>query len=140
MPSRSTSPRSMIAERRSTSCSISATVRRSRSGRAMRAEQGSQAVLQQVPAQLAEICRVLTNVASGSRGRALIDDLRVTAGGTTAEVLWQALFADCLRVTYSAAMADGLIENREIEALYEMITAAAARYAAGQRAQYGEFT
>ncbi len=105
----------------------------------MRAEPGGRAVLRQVPAQLAEICRVLTRVASGSSGQALIDDLRASAGGTTAEILWQALFADCLRVAYSAAMADGTIEDREIEALYEIITAAAGCYATGQKAQYGEF-
>jgi hypothetical protein len=105
----------------------------------MRAEPGGPPVLRQVPAQLAEICRALTSVASGARGRALIDDLRATADGTTTAILWQALFADCLRVAYSAVMVDGTIENREIEALYEIITAAAARYAAGLKAQYGEF-
>jgi len=105
----------------------------------MRAEPGTPAVLRQVPAQLAEICRALTSVASGSSGRALVDDLRTTAGGTTTAILWQALFADCLRVAYSAVMADGTIEDREIEALYEIITGAAARYAAGSKAQYGEF-
>src|SRR5882672_6603170 len=129
----------MIVARRSTSCSISATARRSRSGRAMRADPGGRAVLRQVPTQLAETCRALTSVASGSSGQALIDDLRATDGETTTEILWQALFADCLRAAYSAVMADGTIEDREIEALYEIITAAAARYAAGLSAQYGEF-
>jgi hypothetical protein len=105
----------------------------------MRADPGGRAVLRQIPAQLAEICRVLTTVASGSSGQALIDDLRGAAGGTTTEILWQALFADCLRIAYSAAMADGTIEAREIEALYEIITAAAGCYATGQKAQYGEF-
>lgn len=106
----------------------------------MRAEPGGRTALRQVPAQLAEICRALTSVASGSSGRALIDDLRTATGGTTTEILWQALFADCLRVAYSAVVADGTIDEREIEALYEIITAAATRYAAGLSSQYGEFT
>jgi hypothetical protein len=97
-------------------------------------------VLGQIPTDLAGICRVLTDVVAGVRGRALIDDLRVTVGGTTTEILWQALFADCLRVVRSAVMADGIIEDREIEALYEIIAAAARHYAVGLRSQYAEFT
>lgn len=74
----------------------------------------------------------------GSRGSALADDLRATVGGKTRAILWQALFADCLRVVHSAVMADGVIEDREIEALYDIIAAAARHYAAGQRSQYGD--
>jgi hypothetical protein len=105
----------------------------------MRADPGGQSALGQIPANLAEICRVLTNVVAGARGKALIDDLRATVGGTTTEILWQALSADCLRVVYSAVMGDGMIEDCEIEALYEIIAAAARHYAAGLRSQYGEF-
>lgn len=101
---------------------------------------GGRSALDQIPADLAGIYRVLTNVVAGARGKALIDDLRATVGGTTTEILWQALSADCLRVVYSAVMADGLLEDREIEALYEIIAAAARHYAAGLRSQYGEFT
>jgi hypothetical protein len=104
----------------------------------MQAERGGRSVLGQIQLKLADICRVLTKVVAGSRGSALIDDLRDTAGGTTAEILWQALFADCLRVVHSAVMADGVIEDREIDALYEIIAAAAVRYAAGPRSQYAE--
>jgi hypothetical protein len=105
----------------------------------MRADPGGPSALGQIPASLAGICRVLTNVVAGARGKALIDDLRTTVGGTTTEIVWQALSADCLRVVYSAMMADGMIEDVEIEALYEIIAAAARHYAAGLRSQYGEF-
>jgi hypothetical protein len=105
----------------------------------MRADPGGPSALGQIPANLAEICRVLTKVVAGARGKALIDDLRATVGGTTTEIVSQALSADCLRVVYSAVMADGMIEDREIEALYEIIAAAARHYAAGLRSQYGEF-
>src|SRR4051812_21132768 len=129
MPSRSTSRRSTIAGRRSTSSSIRGTVARPRSRRVMRADPGGGSAFGQIPASLAEICRVLANVVAGARGKALIDDLRATVGGTPTEILSQALSADCLRVVYSAVMTDGLIEDREIEALYEIIAAAARHYA-----------
>jgi len=106
----------------------------------MRADPGGRSALGQIPADLTGICRVLTNFVAGTRGSALIDDLRATVGGTTSEILWQALFADCLRVVHSAVMADGVIEDREIDALYEIIAAAAGHYASGLRSQYGEFT
>ena len=105
----------------------------------MRADPGSRSPLGQIPADLAGICRVLTSFVAGARGSALIDDLRTAVGGTTTEILWQALFADCLRVVHSAVMADGIIEDREIDALYDIIAAAARNYAAGSRSQYGEF-
>lgn len=105
----------------------------------MRADLGARPALGPIPAELAGIGRVLTSFVAGARGRALIDDLRATVGGTTTEILWQALLADCLRVVHSAVMADGVIEDREIEALYEIIAEAARHYAAGLRSQYGEF-
>src|SRR5688572_22662768 len=139
MRGRSTSRRSTIAARRSTSSSISRATRRARSGIAMLADPGRRAVLGQIPSDLAQICRALTKVVADPRGSALIDDLRATAGGPTIELVWQALFADCLRVVHGAVIADGVIEDDEINALYEIIAAAAQHYAAGLRSQYGEF-
>ncbi|HEY0476702.1 MAG TPA: hypothetical protein VGD37_04210 [Kofleriaceae bacterium] len=104
----------------------------------MRADPGGRSAFAQVPADLAGICRVLTSFVAGARGSALIDDLRATVGGTTTEILWQALFADCLRVVHSAVMADGVIEDGEIEALYDIIATAARHYASGLRSQYAE--
>lgn len=104
----------------------------------MRAEQGTSA-LGIVQADLAAICRTLVNVMAEARGQALIEDLRTTVGGTPNEIVWQALYADCLRVVHSAVMADGVIEEREIAALFDIIAAAARHYAAGLRSQYGEF-
>jgi hypothetical protein len=106
----------------------------------MRADRAGGPVLRKVQVDLAGICRALTGVVAGARGKALIDDLRATVGGTTAEILWQALFADCLRVVHSAVMADGVIEDREIDALYEVIANAASHYVAGDRSRYGEFS
>jgi hypothetical protein len=105
----------------------------------MRADPEDRSALGQVQADLAGICRVLTNFVASARGRALIDDLRATVGGTTTDIVWLALFADCLRVVHSTVMADGVIEDGEIEALYEIIAGAARHYAAGLRSQYGEF-
>ena len=104
----------------------------------MRADPRGRSALGQIPVDLAGICRALTKVVTGARGSALIDDLRATVGGTTTEIVWQALFADCLRVVHCAVMADGVIEDREIEALYEIIAAAAGHYTAGPRSQYTE--
>lgn len=105
----------------------------------MRADPAGRSVLRQVQVDLAGVGRALTDVVSDTRGKALIDDLRATVAGTTTEILWQALFADCLRVVHSAVMADGVIEDREIEALYELIANAARHYATGPRSQYAEF-
>ena len=104
----------------------------------MRADPKPAPVLAQGPAELAKIGRLLTKVAAGTRGRALIDDLRTLVGGSPSDIVRQTLFADCLRVVHSAAIADGLIEDAEIEALYGFIAAAAQCYAAGLRSQYGE--
>lgn len=105
----------------------------------MPADPADPSVLGLVQADLKGVCRVLMNVVAGARGAALIDDLRATVGGTPTEILWQALYADCLRVVHSAVMADGVIEDREIDALYEIIAAAARHFAAAPRSQYAEF-
>jgi hypothetical protein len=105
----------------------------------MRADPKRRSALVQVQSDLAELCKVLTSFTADPRGKALIDDLRAAVGGTTAELVWQALLADCLRVVHSAVMADGVIEHGEIEGLYEIIAAAAQRYVVGLRSQYGEF-
>src|SRR5262245_50202009 len=120
MPSSFASRRSTTRGRRSTSCAISATVLPSRNARRMRAEQGASA-LGLVRTELTAICRALMNVVAGARGQALLEDLRTTVGGTPSEIVWQALYADCLRVVHSAVMADGVIEDREIEALFDII-------------------
>src|SRR5215510_5414395 len=90
-------------------------------------------------AELAHIHRTLSGVAAAARGKALLDDLRGEAGGTTAALLWQSLFADCLRVTYSAVIADGTIGDDEIEAVYEFAFSVARHYASALPQVYGEF-
>ncbi|HEY0483736.1 MAG TPA: hypothetical protein VGD37_39730, partial [Kofleriaceae bacterium] len=89
--------------------------------------------------ELVHIHRTLSGVAAGARGKTLIDDVRRQVGGTTAALLWQSLFADCLRVAYSAAAADGAIGDDEVEALYEFVFSAARHYAGVLPTIYGEF-
>src|SRR5436189_797293 len=91
-------------------------------------------------AELAHIHRTLSGVAAGARGKTLVDDIRRSVGGTTAALVWQSLFADCLRVAYSAVAADGTIGDDEVEALYEFVFTAARHYAAVLPSWYGEFT
>lgn len=88
--------------------------------------------------ELAHIQRVLSVVSSGPRGKELIGDLRRGFDGTVAALLWQSLFADCLRVAYSAAAADGKITDDEVSALYEFLFSAARHYAT-VLPQYREF-
>src|SRR5678816_3112985 len=109
MPSRSPSRRSPTAGQRSTSSSIRGTAHPRRSRRAMRADQADPSVLGLVQTNLKGVCRMLMNVVAGERGKALIDDLRAMVGGTPSEIVWKALYADCLRVVHSAVMADGVI-------------------------------
>ncbi len=90
-------------------------------------------------AELTHIHHVLSGVAASPRGRGMVDDLRSAIGGTTAAILWQALFADCLRIAYSAVAADGEIGDDEIDALYELLFSAARHYAAVLPARYGDF-
>jgi energy-coupling factor transporter ATP-binding protein EcfA2 len=79
--------------------------------------------------ELSHIHRTLSAVAATPRGKGIVDHLRREVDGTTAAVLWQSLFADCLRVAYSAAAADGVIGDDEVAALYEFVFSAARHYA-----------
>jgi hypothetical protein len=90
-------------------------------------------------AELTHIHRTLSVVAASARGRALVDELRRAVGGTTAALIWQSLFADCLRVVHCAVAADGEIGDHEIEALYEFLFSVARHYASVMPAAYGEF-
>jgi Type IV secretion-system coupling protein DNA-binding domain len=90
-------------------------------------------------AELTHIHRTLSVVAANVRGKDLVDELRRAVGGTTAALLWQSLFADCLRVAHSAVAADDVIVDHEIEALYEFLFSAARHYASVMPASYGEF-
>jgi hypothetical protein len=89
--------------------------------------------------ELAHIHRTLSAVTASPQGKGLVDELRREVDGTTAAVLWQALFADCLRVAYTAAAADGVIRDDEITALYEFVFSVARHYA-GSLSSYREFS
>ncbi|MEO7733176.1 MAG: AAA family ATPase [Kofleriaceae bacterium] len=102
----------------------------------MRADRSGWPALRTLPAEIAEISRALTSFVTSGRGSALVDDLRATTGGTASEVVWLALLADCLRVIYSAVLADGEIEDREIDAVEDIIATAAEHYAARPGSQY----
>jgi energy-coupling factor transporter ATP-binding protein EcfA2 len=88
--------------------------------------------------ELAHIHRTLSAVAAGPRGKGFVDHLRREIDATTAAALWQALFADCMRVAYTAAAADGVIGDDEVAALYEFVFSVARHYA-GVLPRYREF-
>ena len=88
--------------------------------------------------ELAHIHRKLSAVAGDPRGKGFVDHLRREVDGTTAAVLWQSLYADCLRVVYTAVAADGIIHDDEVAALYEFVSSIARHYA-GAQASYREF-
>ncbi len=88
--------------------------------------------------ELAHIHRTLSAVAASVHGKSLVEHLRREVDGTTAAVLWQALFSDCLRVTYTAAAADGVIGEDETTALYEFVYSVARHYS-GVLPPYREF-
>jgi energy-coupling factor transporter ATP-binding protein EcfA2 len=79
--------------------------------------------------ELTHIHRTLSSIAVGPRGGGLADHFRREIDGTPAAVIWQSLYADCLRVAYTAAAADGVIGDDEITALSELIFAVARHYA-----------
>ena len=79
--------------------------------------------------ELAQIHRALASVAAGARGKELAAHLGRDSQSPTAAAIQQALYADCLRVVYTAAAADGEIGEREITALSELVFAAAHHYA-----------
>jgi DNA helicase HerA-like ATPase len=90
-------------------------------------------------AELTHIHRALNVVIGGPRGRSVIEDLRETSRGTNTAVVWQALFADCLRVVHAAVAADEVIGDDEVDAIYEMVFSVARSFAAAQPDEYGEF-
>jgi hypothetical protein len=79
--------------------------------------------------ELGRIHRTLGQVAASPRGKGLLDDMRRTARGSDAARLWQALHADCLRIAYAAVAADGQIDDHEIDAFRDLLSAAARSYA-----------
>jgi GTPase SAR1 family protein len=86
--------------------------------------------------ELAHIHRSLSGIAAAPRGKGLADQLR-ELDGTPAAVLWQSLYADCLRVVHTAVAADGVISDAEIAALSELIFAISRHYA-GNLSAYRE--
>jgi hypothetical protein len=78
---------------------------------------------------LTHIHRALNAAAGGPRGKALLEDIRGIES-TTAVVLLQSLYADCLRVVHTAASVDGQIDDQEIAALSEFVYTVASHYAA----------
>jgi len=79
--------------------------------------------------ELGHIQRTLANFVATDRGKDIVAALCKATGGTTAAVLWQALFSDCLRVVYTAISADGKLDDEEIGALYEFVFSVARHYA-----------
>jgi len=90
-------------------------------------------------AELDHIRHTLGNLAATAAGKTMVDELRGAGGATTAALLWQALYADCMRIVYSAVAADGVISDDEVAGLYDMLAAAARCYAAVDPEAYGEF-
>jgi energy-coupling factor transporter ATP-binding protein EcfA2 len=78
--------------------------------------------------ELAHIQKILNGVATGPRGKPLADQLREVQGAATAAI-WQSLYADCLRVVYTAIAADNVISDDEIAAVSELIFTIANHYA-----------
>jgi DNA replication protein DnaC len=78
--------------------------------------------------ELAHIHRVLHSVTTGPRGKELTEHLREIEGPVPM-VIWQSLYADCLRVVHTAVSADGVINDDEIAALSEFMFTVAHHYA-----------
>lgn len=89
--------------------------------------------------ELAHIHRTLSLLAVDGPVKQAAEELRRVTGSTTAAGLWHSLFADCLRVVYSAAYADEKIAEDEIEAIYDLVFSIARHYANAQPQTYGEF-
>lgn len=87
-------------------------------------------------AELFFIHRALSRVVA-TRCENMLDDLRAQVPGTTAVVIWQSLFADCLRVVHCAALADGVIYDFEIEEIRDLLTVAARHYTGTPQSTYG---
>lgn len=88
--------------------------------------------------ELGTLRLALEAVAAGPRGAELRAELGDHAG-TTPALLRQALFADCLRVVYTALLADGRIDDSELETLFSLLYIVAKHYAgvSGHYADYG---
>jgi ABC-type cobalamin/Fe3+-siderophores transport system ATPase subunit len=78
--------------------------------------------------ELAHIHRALHGCATGPHGKPLVDQLSGVQGAPAAAI-WQSLYADCLRVVYTAVAADGMITDDEIAAVSELLFAIAHHYA-----------
>jgi hypothetical protein len=87
-------------------------------------------------AELFFIHRALSRVMA-LRCKNMLDDLRSEVTGTSSALIWQSLFADCLRVVYCAATADGFIYDPEIEGMRDLLTAAAQHYTGTPQSLYG---
>jgi len=90
---------------------------------------------------LGDIQADLARVAGGTRGASIVGPLRDATGRVipSGKLLWQALHADCLRVTYVALAADQMINDDELEAVYDYLYSAARNYADTLRAIYAPF-
>lgn len=90
-------------------------------------------------AELGSIHRVLSGLAAAPRGQDLLAELRRSQDGTTAALIRQALFADCLRVLYCTVHADQHLHDDEIDAVFDTLFSIARHYAMLLPAIYGEF-
>lgn len=77
---------------------------------------------------LAHVHRALGAAVTGSRSNELLDGIRGVEG-TTAAVVLQSLYADCLRVVHTAIAADEVISDDEIAAISEFMYMVAGQYA-----------
>lgn len=89
--------------------------------------------------ELAHIHRTLSLLTVDGPVKLAAEEIRRVTGSTTAAGLWHSLFADCLRVVYSAAYADEQIAEDEIEAVYDLVFSIARHYANAQPQLYSEF-
>lgn len=89
--------------------------------------------------ELTPIHRALSSAVDTPRGRKLKGELQRATGAAIPMVLWQSLFADCLRVIHCAVAADGEISAAELEAVYEPLYSIARNYAAVAPKEYGDF-
>lgn len=78
-------------------------------------------------AELYFIHRSLTR-AVAERCASMLDDLRSEAEGTTTELIWRALYADCLRVAYSAMTVDGVINDVVLAGIRGLLLMASQHY------------
>lgn len=89
-------------------------------------------------AELNELHRAIGTVMVSEHGKSLLDSLQGAGGGTPAARIRQALLADCMRIAYSAVVADGEIGDHEIVGLYGLLSLAANSYAFVVPAVYEE--